>query len=95
MGMVSIATRDEDPAVLAGRYGDANRLDRGRILHELVALASHHRKYAAWVLRGRRMSAGCRCGPGKLNRRAGRRASPTSARVGDAGRRKVYCRSPA
>ena len=52
MRMVSMATRDEVLAVLAGRYGGANRQDRGRILDELVALTGHHRKHAARVLRG-------------------------------------------
>ena len=52
MRVVSMATRDEVLAVLAGRYEGANRQDRGRILDELVALTGHHRKHAGRVLRG-------------------------------------------
>ena len=52
MRMVSMATRDEVLGVLAGRYEEANRQDRGRILDELVALTGHYRKHAARVLRG-------------------------------------------
>ena len=37
--MVSMATRDEAPAVLTGRYEGAKRKDRGRILNESVGAA--------------------------------------------------------
>ena len=36
MRMISMVTRDEVLAVLAGRYEGASRQDRGRILDELV-----------------------------------------------------------
>ena len=46
MRMVSMATRDEVMAALAGRYGEANRQNRGRILGELVAQTGDYRKRA-------------------------------------------------
>jgi len=49
---VSMATRDEILTVLVGRYAEATRRDRGRILNEVVAITGHHRKHAARMLRG-------------------------------------------
>jgi len=47
-----MVTRDEVLSVLVGRYAEASRPDRGRILDELVAITGHHRKHAARTLRG-------------------------------------------
>ncbi len=73
MRVVSMETRDEVLAVLAGRYEGASRQDRGRILDELVALTGHHRKHAARVLRSGKPTA--RTGP-----RPGRRLYDDAAR---------------
>ena len=51
MRRVSMATRDELIAALAGRYSEAGRLERGRILDEFVAVTGYHRKHATRVLR--------------------------------------------
>ena len=52
MRQVSMATRDEILTVLVGRYAEATRRDRGRILDEVVSITGHHRKHAARMLRG-------------------------------------------
>ena len=57
MRRVSMATRDELIAALAGRYGKAGRIERGRILDEFVAVTGYHRKHATRVLRLRRTDA--------------------------------------
>jgi hypothetical protein len=46
-----MATRDELITALAGRYGEAGRTERGRILDEFVAVTGYHRKHAMRVLR--------------------------------------------
>src|SRR5262249_34975468 len=51
MRRVSMATRDELIAALAGRYGEAGRVERGRILDEFVAVSGYHRKHGMRVLR--------------------------------------------
>jgi hypothetical protein len=51
MRRVSMATRDELIAALAGRYGEAGRIERSRILDEFVAVTGYHRKHAMRVLR--------------------------------------------
>jgi hypothetical protein len=51
MRRVSMGTRDELMAALAGRYGEAGRIERGRILDEFVAVTGYHRKHAMRVLR--------------------------------------------
>ncbi len=51
MRRVSMATRDELIAALAGRYSEAGRIDRGRILDEFVAITGYHCKHAMRVLR--------------------------------------------
>jgi len=51
MRRVSMGTRDELIAALAGRYGEAGRIERGRILDEFVAVTGYHRKHAMRVLR--------------------------------------------
>jgi len=51
MRRVSMATRDELIAALAGRYSRARRIERSRILDEFVAVTGYHRKHAMRVLR--------------------------------------------
>lgn len=51
MRRVSMATRDEVVAAVVERYARSSRLERGRILDELVALTGHHRKHAMRLLR--------------------------------------------
>ena len=51
MGRISMATRDELVAVVAGRYALGNRLERGRILDEFAVETGHHRKHAMRLLR--------------------------------------------
>jgi hypothetical protein len=41
-----MATRDELIAALAGRYGEAGRIERGRILDEFVAVSGYQRLLA-------------------------------------------------
>jgi hypothetical protein len=47
-----MATRDELVAVVAERYARSDRVERGRILDEFVAVTGHHRKHAMRLLRG-------------------------------------------
>src|SRR5271155_21243 len=61
MGQISMATRDELVGALAGRYGASNRVDRGLILDEFVAVSGLHRKHAMRLLRSGQ--AGRRSGP--------------------------------
>lgn len=51
MRRVSMATRDELVGVLRDRYGSADRVERGRILDEFVAVTGFHRKHAMRMLR--------------------------------------------
>jgi hypothetical protein len=52
-----MATRDKLITALSGRYSEAERIERGRILDEFVAVTGYHRKHAIRVLRsGRRGS---------------------------------------
>lgn len=52
MRRVSMGTRDELLSALVSRYGQAGRLDKGRILTEFVRVTGYHRKHAARLLRG-------------------------------------------
>ena len=52
MRRVSMATWNELVAAVAERYARSNRLERGRILDEFVAVTGHHRKHAMRLLRG-------------------------------------------
>lgn len=54
MGRISMATRDELVAALAGRYAVASREERGRILDEFTAVSGLHRKHAMRLLRSGR-----------------------------------------
>jgi hypothetical protein len=51
MRRLSMATRDELITALSRRYGEAGRIERGRILDEFVAVTGYHRKHAMRVLR--------------------------------------------
>jgi len=51
MRRLSMATRDELITALSRRYGEAGRIERGRILDEFVAVSGYHRKHAMRVLR--------------------------------------------
>ena len=62
MGQISMATRDELVGALAARYGASNRVERGSILDEFVAVSGLHRKHAMRLLRA-----------GKPNQRSGPR----------------------
>ena len=75
MRRVSMGTRDELIAALAGRYGEAGRIERGRILDEFVAVTGYHRKHAMRVLRLGPTGSRHEPGPaaGSTARRFGRR----------------------
>jgi len=47
-----MAGRDELVAAIAGRYSQADRTERGRILDEFTAVSGFHRKHAMRLLRG-------------------------------------------
>ncbi len=47
-----MATRDELLGALMGRYREASRAERGRILTEFAAVTGYHRKHAERLLRG-------------------------------------------
>ena len=56
-----MATRDELLGALMGRYREASRAERGRILTEFAAVTGYHRKHAERLLRG--AGKGCRLRP--------------------------------
>jgi hypothetical protein len=62
MRRISMATRDELVAAVAGRYAQGDRVQRGRILDEFAAVTGFHRKHAMRLLR-----------TGQPNRRSGPR----------------------
>ena len=47
-----MATRDELLSSVVGRYAEARRVEKGRILTEFVEVTGYHRKHAARLLRG-------------------------------------------
>jgi hypothetical protein len=51
MRQISMATRDELVAAIAGRYSQADRMERGRILDEFTAITGFHRKHAMRLFR--------------------------------------------
>src|SRR6266568_7550871 len=51
MRRISMTTRDELVAAIAGRYAQGDRVERGRILDEFAAVTGFHRKHAMRVLR--------------------------------------------
>jgi hypothetical protein len=46
MRRISVATRDELVAAIAGRYAQGDRVERSRILDEFAAVTGFHRKHA-------------------------------------------------
>ena len=46
-----MAARDELVAAIAGRYSQADKTERGRILNEFTAITGFHRKHAMRLLR--------------------------------------------
>ena len=52
-----MAARDELVAAIAGRYSQADRTERGRILDEFTAVTGFHRKHAMRLLAGRATEA--------------------------------------
>jgi hypothetical protein len=65
MGRISMATRNELLAALAGRYATSSREERGRILDEFTAVSSLHRKHAMRLLRAGRSEGGTGARPGR------------------------------
>ena len=65
MRRVSMTTRDELITALSGRYCEAGRIDRGRILDEFVAVTGYHRKHAMRVLRSERTGSRNALRPGR------------------------------
>src|ERR1700693_4377124 len=51
MRRISMTTRDELVAAIAGRYAQGDRVERGRILDEFSAVTGFHRKHAMRLLR--------------------------------------------
>ena len=51
MRRISMAARDELVAAIAGRYSQADRTERSRILDEFTAVTGFHRKHAMRLLR--------------------------------------------
>ena len=47
-----MATQDERLGALVGRYGEAQRVEKGRIPTEFTAVTGYHRKHAERLLRG-------------------------------------------
>src|SRR3954451_17860754 len=50
MRRISMAARDELVAAITGRYSQAGRTERGRILNEFTAITGFHRKHAMRLL---------------------------------------------
>src|SRR3954463_3153231 len=73
MRRISMATRDELVAAIAGRYSQADKTERGRILNQFTAITGFHRKHAMRLLRAGQPSG--RSGP-----RPGRRAYDDATR---------------
>src|SRR6201988_1974992 len=65
MGRISMATRNELLAALAGHYATSSREERGRILDEFTAVSSLHRKHAMRLLRAGRSEGGTGARPGR------------------------------
>src|SRR3954465_6624820 len=73
MRRISMAARDELVAAITGRYSQADRTERGRILDEFTAITGFHRKHAMRLLRAGQ--PGRRSGP-----RPGRRTYDDATR---------------
>ncbi len=80
MGRISMATRKELLAALAGRYATSSREERGRILDEFTAVSGLHRKHAMRLLRAGRSAGRTGARPGQRSdvriQGYGRGASP-------------------
>ena len=75
MGRISMATRHELLAALAGRYAASSREQRGRILAEFTAVSGLHRKHAMRLLRAGRSEGRTGARPeGRLYKEAVREA---------------------
>ena len=66
MGWISMATRDELVAALAGRYASGSRKERSQILDGFAAVNGLHRKHAMRLLRAGQ--ANQRSGPRRAQR---------------------------
>jgi hypothetical protein len=60
-----MATRDELITALSGRYSEAGRIERGRILDEFVSVTGYLRKHAMRVLRSGRTGSRKALRPGR------------------------------
>ncbi len=60
-----MATRDEFVRAVSERYGQAGRVERGRILDEFAAVTGLHRKHAMRLLRGGTRVLRCSPRPGR------------------------------
>src|SRR6266702_8586545 len=67
MRRISMAVRDELVAAISGRYSQADRTERGRILDEFTAITGFHRKHAMRLLRAGQPN---RCSGPRPGRRA-------------------------
>src|SRR6266851_3886463 len=76
MRRISMTTRDELVAAIAGRYAQGDRFERSRILDEFSAVTGFHRKHAMRLLRAGQPKA--RSGP-----RPGRRVYDNAVREGN------------
>jgi hypothetical protein len=59
-----MTTRDELVAAIAGRYAQADRVERSRILAEFAAVTGFHRKHAMRLLRAGQAKPRSGRGPG-------------------------------
>lgn len=51
MRLISVATRDEQPAAVSERYRASSRADKKTIIDEFAAATGYHRKHAMRVPR--------------------------------------------
>ncbi len=65
MRRISVTTRDELVAAIAGRYAQGDRVERSRILDEFSAVTGFHRKHAMRLLRAGQPKAGYGPRPGR------------------------------
>src|SRR6266704_3273108 len=83
MRRISMAVRDELVAAISGRYSQADRTERGRILDEFTAITGFHRKHAMRLLRAGQLN---RCSGPRPGRRAYDDATREARMVRDYGR---------
>src|SRR3954449_1571051 len=65
MRRISMAAPDELPAAITGRYSQADRTERGRILDEFTAITGFHRKHVMRLLRAGQPSRRSGTRPGR------------------------------